>query len=239
MSRTPSDDDPLTTPAGEREDIAGEAVTPPDADNSAALLAELDVLLERMMALPVNELDEEKPAPRSPAPPQDTEIDEVGGRRMPPEDTEIVTVAEAMPEPPLSSPALSPDDLYVQAILQRAREERPATPLPEPAAVYHPPEPEQPVLRSEPPPPAYTPPPMPPLAPPAPEQPPEVESEVSPWGAPIRLCNAGYDRLMGLLGTPGRWLQGKHGRTLVGIAGILMLLAAAGLAVRDCLEWTR
>jgi hypothetical protein len=42
-----------------------------------------------------------------------------------------------------------------------------------------------------------------------------------------------------VLGAPGRWLQGKHGRTLVGIAGIFMLLAAAGLAVRDCLEWTR
>jgi hypothetical protein len=235
MSRTPSDDDPLTTPV--EEQLADELPSPPEADNSAALLAELDVLLERMMALPVNELDEEKPPARQALQPPVPELSDVTGR-MPPQEAAMITVAEAIPEPPLPSPAPSSDDLYVQAILQRTRQEQTATPLPEPVAVYQPYETELPILESDAPPP-YTPAPLPPLVQPTPAPEPLEQEEPSPWSTPVRVCNEGFDRLMGLLGKPGRWLQGKHGRTLVGVAGILMLLAAAGLAVRDCLEWTR
>lgn len=221
MSRTPSEDDPLPTPEVTRGSVADKP-HPPESDNSAALLAELDVLLERMMALPVNELDEERPPERQP--------------EKPPEHLPVVTVSEAIPESPLPSSAPPADDLYVQSILHPQIEELPYSRPPEPVAVFHSAEPELPVLDA-----ASSPdlPVAPPVRKPVSDPKPIVEPEYSVWSLPARLCNDGYDRVTGFLGAPGRWLQGPSGRTLIGLAGLLMLLVVAGLALHDCLDWTQ
>src|SRR4051812_34968974 len=83
-------------------------------ESSAALLAELDTLLERMLALPVNHLGE------PPVPPARQELE-------PRRDLPVVTMTEAMPEgigPHAPSPAISAatDDLYRQAILHPPEE---------------------------------------------------------------------------------------------------------------------
>jgi hypothetical protein len=53
------------------------------------------------------------------------------------------------------------------------------------------------------------------------------------------LCNRGFDALAGRLGRAGHGLRHPWGRTLLGWAGVGMLLVVAGLALSDCLGWTR
>src|SRR3954465_8587206 len=76
--------------------------TPQAEDPNAAMLAELDALLERMMALPVSPAVGLTPPPR-PEPP--------------PDDVPIITVTEAGPQTYDAPPAVpvvstAPDDLY-------------------------------------------------------------------------------------------------------------------------------
>lgn len=56
---------------------------------------------------------------------------------------------------------------------------------------------------------------------------------------PIIWCNRVYDRTLVRLGGPGRWLRGSAGRTLVGWLGLLCLAGALTLAILDALGWTR
>ncbi len=210
-------------------------VPAPEADNSTALLSELDALLERMMALPVNSLDEETPAP---AP----------RTEQPPADVSLLTVTEAMPGS-IDTASLPPsvtttsDDLYVQTLLhehqpqyEAVSPEPPPSRSPEPVAVWNKPPP--PKIREE----ALPAPVVPPMLPlmdfPAPPRAPAAVLAPSAWLLPLTLCNSGFDRLTTRLGTPGIWFQHPRGRTLLGWAGVLMIAVAGGLALGDCLGWT-
>jgi hypothetical protein len=188
-----------------------------EGESSEHLLAELDDLLERMLALPVNHLDEppEEPVRRTEAPP---------------EDIPVITVAEAMPEAITEAPAPEAvstvqDDLYFQAILQHP-------PMPEPQAIKPPP---PVIMRREVPAPVEI--------PPLPEEPPRsvlppAPPPLSPWLLPLSWCNWVFDRTTTPLGAPGRWLRHPAGRALLGWTGLLCLVIAAGLAVGDALGWT-
>src|SRR6516164_6815462 len=75
--------------------VADMSTAPPAPDSGAdageestALFAELDALLERMLALPVSSRDEPEAPAEGPPPPQD----------LPP----LITIAEATPEPVLT-----------------------------------------------------------------------------------------------------------------------------------------
>jgi hypothetical protein len=48
----------------------------------------------------------------------------------------------------------------------------------------------------------------------------------------------GFDRLMGWLGPPGRWLRGPWGRALIGWTGMALLAAAAVWGVLGLCRWT-
>jgi hypothetical protein len=50
--------------------------------------------------------------------------------------------------------------------------------------------------------------------------------------------NLAFDALLRLGGAPGRWFCGRAGRALLATAGVLCLLAAAGLVVADGMGWT-
>jgi hypothetical protein len=188
-----------------------------EGESSANLLAELDDLLERMLALPVNHLDEPPTEP-------------VRRTETPPDDIPVITITEAMPEPITNDPAPTampavPDDLYFQAILQHAPPAEPeAIKLPEPVIQRR----EEPVPVEIPPPPAE---------PPRSELPP-VPPPLSPWVLPLFWCNWLFDRATAPLGAPGRWLRHPAGRSLLGWTGLLCLALAAGLAVGDALGWT-
>src|SRR5262245_22675641 len=84
-------------------DATGSPVSEPlTADSSAALLAELDALLERMLALPVNNVDE----------PPDTPVQRT---EIPPENIPVIQVTQTSLAQ-LDDPPPAPDDLYLQTI---------------------------------------------------------------------------------------------------------------------------
>jgi hypothetical protein len=57
--------------------------------------------------------------------------------------------------------------------------------------------------------------------------------------APLVWTNLSFDRLAGRLGRPGRWLQGQRGRLVVGWLGILFLLGAITLGILEIMGWPR
>jgi hypothetical protein len=50
--------------------------------------------------------------------------------------------------------------------------------------------------------------------------------------------NRAFDGCLVPLGPVGRWLRRPAGRNLLGAGGVLGLLAAAAVAVADCIGWT-
>jgi hypothetical protein len=54
---------------------------------------------------------------------------------------------------------------------------------------------------------------------------------------PIRWVNRAFDRGTERLGAPGRWLRGRHGRTVLGWTGVVLLLAALTWQVLVWLGW--
>ncbi len=191
------------------EDDPQPPASPPQADDSAALLGELDALLDRMMALPVN------PAAEEPLPARREE--------KPPPDVPIIHVTEAAATPPPLRPS---DDLYFQTTLPAHVEElAPPTRPPEPVALWNA-EPAagiEPDLPAPAEPPAFTPPDRP-----------EARRRLQP----LLWFNRGFERLTSPLGSVGQGLRHPLGRALLGAAGLLMMLAAGAVVVADCLGWT-
>jgi hypothetical protein len=70
---------------------------------------------------------------------------------------------------------------------------------------------------------------------------PEVVGTVpgDPWYLlPLVWFNLTFDALLRLGGLPGRWFCGRAGRAVLATAGLLCLVAAAGLVVADGMGWT-
>lgn len=185
-----------------------------EVESSAAMLAELDTLLERMLALPVQHVEEPAPAP----PPQSQPQSEHGIPTPPA--AVLETVAALEQEPPLPLQTTINDDLYLQTILsEHVTEEKP----PQDQLLELPP---SLPLR----PPIAPPPPLPTMHVNAPDLPPLSMK-------PILWLNRGFDGLTRRLGPAGAWLRSGTGRTVLGWLGLLMLLAMGGLAVKDALAW--
>jgi len=197
-----------------------------EEEKSEALFDELDALLQRMLALPVEPSDR-TPTPKPPL--NDEILDELP----------LITIAEAAPLAYLESPPVSPppprmekpkpkpaSPVRPQAPVPSPRVELPKpTPLPPPTPVPKP-EPE-PVAASV----AST-----PVEPPRVEEP--VHVDTTPASGPVAWMNDCFDRLTIPLGYTGRWLRLGFGRTLIGWLGVVMLLAAGGLLLWGCIDWT-
>lgn len=68
-------------------------------------------------------------------------------------------------------------------------------------------------------------------------RPPRHATDDSALLAPLLWLNRTFDRTVGRLGKPGRWLRSAAGRTLLGWIGLLCLAAALALGVFDALGW--
>lgn len=55
---------------------------------------------------------------------------------------------------------------------------------------------------------------------------------------PLVWVNRAFDRVVGLFGAPGRWLRGARGRAAIGWAGLVMFAAAAAWAFLEWMGWT-
>lgn len=146
------------------------------ADPTREQLDDLDELLQRMLALPVNKLDE------TAAPPEPVE--------------QRVEPAPEKPQP----------------------ERKPRPPAPNPARTSP-----RPASR------------------PAPRVPPPHSDDPGPppegWLAPLAWLDAAFDTVAGWFGSPGRWLRGSTGKSLLGWVGLLLLAAALTLLALEWLGW--
>ncbi len=205
---------------------------PPDAGpgpSTRQLLDELDALMQRMLALPVQAAEESPPvAPPEPTPPAPVPGRTVTVQAAAPVLQQVVVTRQAAtppsgppptrredpPHPDLSAPAYVPvgAEPLLPLILQRPKKQAEKravgidwTPAPRaPAAAPAAPRPA--VLKP-------------------PEEAPEPVAPASEIGWLIRL-NRSYDRATDLLGGPGRWLRSESGRNILGWAGIGMIAAA-------------
>jgi hypothetical protein len=191
--------------------------TEEEGDNSRSLFAELDALLERMLALPVS-YREEPDADNRTTPPS---------TELPP----LITIAEAMPEPVPTYTAPEPPVTFTDQALQ-ALLPKPTTPAeqdPRKRADAQTDAPGNVPVREE----------GRAVSPAAelPVQMPVVEPSL--WLRPLFWCNQQFDSWTIPLGPLGRWLRAPAGRNLLGWTGLLLLAVACGLAVYDWFGWTR
>jgi hypothetical protein len=59
----------------------------------------------------------------------------------------------------------------------------------------------------------------------------------APWLRPLIAVNRLFDREVGRLGAPGRWLRRPRGRAVLGWAGLLLLAGALGLLLLGWIGW--
>jgi hypothetical protein len=205
---------------------------PAALQSTRQMLDELDALMDRMLALPVNELDEAM------APPREmirmptvsatlTVLESPGASRLAPA-AETPPMRELVRFPSYSTvPAPSwPDAPETGQVENLSYGENIPTRIPQPGAVEE------------------VPPSIMDLPVPVTEPIPEVKlirlptrSLLKRLHLPILWFNRGFDKMTILLGPSGRWLRGQRGRHAMGLAG-LGLLGLAGLWVlKDLLGW--
>jgi hypothetical protein len=200
-------------------------------------LDELDALMQRMLALPVNPMEEPPDEPPK-QPPNEDMADNAG------------TAPAAVPSPVAAAKASDAEDAVkkrlADTVLPHAsQQEVLGTPSPVLDAEYRAPAPAASKLstryavRATPP----TPSPRPPILP-SPAPPPAV-SEVTvlqpPFAWPLRpllWLNLAFDQSTTWLGPLGGWLRGPSGRALLGWGGLLLLAAALVWLVWDGMAWS-
>lgn len=56
---------------------------------------------------------------------------------------------------------------------------------------------------------------------------------------PLLLINGVFDLCLNFAGPLGKWLKTGRGRNTLGVAGVLLMLLAVGWLIRDWMSWTR
>ncbi len=187
---------------------------PPHSTNSLhpvrQQLDELDVLLQRMLELPVDPVPEDSPTPTLPHPWGEDRQGGVEANGNP----VIVETSQAeltSPETALADPSFSNFQFQlsnsgsqtVAANDFRGLGSRPAA------------DPRKPPPQTE-----------------------EWEEEFSVWLWPLVALNRALDLCLSSLGRPGRWWQGIWGRTCLGLIGLLLLVGAFVWGILDWMRWT-
>jgi hypothetical protein len=211
------------------------------------LLEELDALMQRMLAVPVND---------------PSDVPESQGNTIQPAQTTTAAL-------PVKAEQHVPASATTAKVLAATHQAGPALPTP-----HRKPEPEQATVHLPPTPPmpgpgevplgGFWPHPalqsphalsatrQPPTAPPhwsPPSGQRSAQSAARPNPAPHRPAdnwwlnsliwsNRTFDRCTASLGCPGRWLQGRGGRTLLGWLGIGLLLGSVAWGAGSWLDWT-
>jgi hypothetical protein len=171
-------------------------------------LDDLDALLQRMLALPVNSAEEPPPPPEPESALRYPEPFSAPAGNVILSDPEM-----PLPEPPAPSlrpvPALSePLPLPVVNPVKPSERRGPVLPAVDPSR-----SPLEALAASRPPRPSFL-------------------------VRPILGLNRFFDALLLGFGGPGRWLRGAFGRTLLGLIGLLLLAAAVALVLRERFGWT-
>jgi hypothetical protein len=200
------------------------ANTPSPPGSTRQLLDELDALMQRMLALPVEQEDDAAPAPERTKTPV---ADGPAEKSAAPEAAELPapqTVALAVSPLPPPSGGEGPPPPSSKGEGERAPAPPPRQDGPELPAGPHGLTP----LGSE----VFA-----TLTTPTPFRPrptaprPVTRRAASANGVlfwPVRGLNYAFDRVTHRLGAPGRWLRGRRGRAVLGWVGIALLMGALG-----------
>lgn len=216
-------------------------------------LDELDALLQRMLALPVNQLEEQPPAEAEPETPPAAEA--APPRSAGPPVSYVVVETAQPPKMPDETPAPTAEDDGGDWVPLRSSwqpSDQTWGPLAEKWLQNHSPG----SLSAE-----LPPPPEPPVPPSATEEPPaaRIENEFVGLSSPTAVAappptedgpppvawpllplvglNKAFDACLTPLGPPGRWLSSPPGRMVLGFVGVLCLGAALVLAFGDGFGW--
>jgi hypothetical protein len=190
------------------------------------MLDELDALMERMLALPVSELDELPPVPRD-APKTPTlsatltVLEPTSDSTEPAQVADILdasspspstALAESPREFPPSSDAVATDaaDALGYPIQEPVSEDL----LPPPLIISRPGGGARANLPNR------------------------LPWSRDRWLQPLIWVNGAFDFLVGRLGGFGRWLQTQAGRNVLGLAGLVCLALALFWLLRDWFNWT-
>jgi hypothetical protein len=189
------------------------------------MLDELDALMERMLALPVNEIEDTRPEP-APAPPAPTAA---------PLTAKLTLLQVPAGEPPLDGahPGTNPSHLPSLNALRTAPVHV------APPRTLLPPLPEAPAVAPAPLTDRVVPPTLQPsmdtlLA----EVPEPIDSLASWFIVPLLWSNRAFDRGTLFLGESGAWLRSTTGRAALGMTGLTLLAVACLWLARDWLGWT-
>jgi hypothetical protein len=203
-------------------------------------LDELDSLLQRMLALPINQLDE-TPAPPAPPPPRPAAPQPqvafvppppraAAGQGWQPPAMVLLGDPGPVPQPAVATPpavergwSINLNPQFGSSVLAPPA---PAAPPPAAMRVDAAPQAE----------PAFAPP--QPIPEPMSRYRPRRDVPPSPLLAPLVAFNQLFDAIAGLFGPPGRWLCGPVGRGLMGTAGVLMLLGGIAWGVAEYHGWS-
>ena len=224
-------------------------------------LDELDALLQRMLALPVNQAGDDvtaeidaspRPAPAPRPAPVSYRTPDYAEDGAPAEDAPAAPAAPPRLDAahvagdaegnadgdnwvPLSS-TWKPSPHTWKPLAQSWQQPRFTVPAQEPAAAVEEPVAVAPPVVEPPAPPAPA-----PVAAPLPPVPAPTDGapDLSGWRRALVRFNDGFDVLLLPFGTPGRWLRRDgRGRPALGGAGVLLLATAAALALTGWFGWT-
>jgi hypothetical protein len=188
--------------------------TPNDGSlqSTKQMLDELDALMDRMLSLPVNELEEGPTVGEKPA---------VLAAKL-----TILESPEAAPPKPRPEPAklpLNPPHFRLTPSPEETPTTRVAVPLPEPLTNEI--EPPRLVPRLE------------PLLADVPE--PAASLSLAWFYQPLAWLNQAFDRLALLVPGAGVWLRSPSGRMFLAATGFVLMAAALGWLLKDWLGWNR
>jgi hypothetical protein len=188
----------------------------PLGSNTRQMLDELDSLMEKMLALPVNQLEDSATATSTTAPVA------VQAPREPRLATPVR--AEAMPA------ATSGQVLVAQIAVVHSPATHDVLPSPKSTrdswAEYQPSNQDE-VL-----------PPLASLVAPVAETNPSASRLFLFRFRPLLWLNQGFDQLTQRLGFAGSWLRSSRGRMVIGVVGLTLLALAAGWWLKEWLGWT-
>lgn len=193
------------------------------------MLDELDALMERMLALPINETeDAASPTPALPTP--------AAPPPAPPPLAPKLTLLQVPVEDPPLDPAHAGTNPSHLPTLTASRSAALAAPPPVPEL---PPLPQTPAVAPVPLSDRVVPPPAQPSADDLLAEVPEPDDSYVSWFIlPLLWGNRAFDQATLLLGEPGAWLRSSAGRALLGVTGLLLLAAAGLWLARDWLGWS-
>ena len=206
----------------------------PSPNSTRQMLDELDALMERMLALPVNDLAEQAAAV---SPPLSAKVTVVEAQPAPVEAPRSSSAAATPPGKVLVGRLSAPPSYTTEMEEEKPRpKKKDKEPRPSGEQIME----KQASLWTEPlPTPDEILPPL--VVKPAPAEVKRLRGKHrSLSGAailPLLWINQAYDRATVVLGPLGRWLRGVHGRKLLGLIGLGLLALAALWLLHDWLGW--